>query len=369
MKLNLLLLFLLLTFSAQAQNNPKPGYIITSQGDSIFGTVDYRTPKYNTQECAFMADDATAYTTYRPADIRGYGLTGQGNRLIARSVTVGGQTKTLFVEYIVDGVMSLYHFVDGNDERYLFENEEGQSYYYNPDDFSKSSETSNYARREELKQLTTLFQKSHQAVAAIKPSPDDWTELITWVKLYNDDVCGEDTCTIYLFDQKKNRLKIRYHAIVGAVWEEQTYSYMIETDLSGYPQTVTHGRWSPVIGAGIEILRPDIHKYFAFEASAALVPYKEREYDYKAKELQDHQRFTGMVSVGVQDALDLGGPILPMVRCGVEFFHTPNLYVGIGTLINVGDHAITLTCNYRPTTKLPLFEYDKILDVSLSYRF
>ena len=39
--LTILTLFLL-AFTCQAQVNPKPGYIITNEGNTIHGTIDYR---------------------------------------------------------------------------------------------------------------------------------------------------------------------------------------------------------------------------------------------------------------------------------------------------------------------------------------
>ena len=49
----------LLPLLAHAQTNPVPGYIISNQGDTIRGVINYRSSEKNGQSCMFMPTNAT----------------------------------------------------------------------------------------------------------------------------------------------------------------------------------------------------------------------------------------------------------------------------------------------------------------------
>ena len=54
-----IIIFALLAFSAAAataQTNPKPGYIITNDGDTVRGNIDFRTNERMSKQCDFWAD-------------------------------------------------------------------------------------------------------------------------------------------------------------------------------------------------------------------------------------------------------------------------------------------------------------------------
>lgn len=42
------------------------GYIITNEGDTIHGTIDYRSDAKNARECHFMAEGQDEYKTFVP---------------------------------------------------------------------------------------------------------------------------------------------------------------------------------------------------------------------------------------------------------------------------------------------------------------
>jgi hypothetical protein len=103
-------LFLLFTSSLTvlwAQVNPKPGYIITLGGDTLRGTIDYRTDGRNARVCLFCREGDTEFGRYSPADISGYRLTDNGAFYVSRRVPIDGEEKTLFLEYLIKGGVSL----------------------------------------------------------------------------------------------------------------------------------------------------------------------------------------------------------------------------------------------------------------------
>ena len=58
--------------TTMAQTNPKPGYIITNNGDTIRGNIDFRTNEKLSKQCEFWANGGNEDTTYKPGDIEGF---------------------------------------------------------------------------------------------------------------------------------------------------------------------------------------------------------------------------------------------------------------------------------------------------------
>lgn len=66
------ILYVVLAISAtltMAQTNPKSGYIITNNGDTIRGTIDFLTNKKLSKQCVFWANGVGEAKTYKPGEI------------------------------------------------------------------------------------------------------------------------------------------------------------------------------------------------------------------------------------------------------------------------------------------------------------
>lgn len=112
------LFFLAISFQLMAQNNVREGYIITLQGDTIHGQIDFRTSAMNSKRCVFKQNGESTFKTYLPEDISGYRFTNNGIYYISKLVDTKDEgKKMLFVEYILHGNMNLYQV--GGDEMLL----------------------------------------------------------------------------------------------------------------------------------------------------------------------------------------------------------------------------------------------------------
>lgn len=89
------------TLPLSAQVNPQRGYILTNEGDTIRGTIDFRSETKNAQSCRFKADNASEYRSYQPGEIHGYRLEGDGVFYVTRTFPVEGISKTFFAEYLL----------------------------------------------------------------------------------------------------------------------------------------------------------------------------------------------------------------------------------------------------------------------------
>ena len=117
----ILIAALLVSLTANAQVNPKEGFIITNLNDTVYGMVDYRTNDKNAQQCTFKADGASEYVTYAPGQIAGYRFKESGKFYVSRNFDEDGE---FFAEYLVNGILNLYRREIGYRKIYYIENKE-----------------------------------------------------------------------------------------------------------------------------------------------------------------------------------------------------------------------------------------------------
>ena len=86
-----------------AQTNPKPGYVIKNNGDTIRGNVDFRTNEKLSKQCVFWADGESGGMTYKPGDIEGFRFDNGGKYFVTRRLNVTGEPELYFAEFMVQG--------------------------------------------------------------------------------------------------------------------------------------------------------------------------------------------------------------------------------------------------------------------------
>ena len=69
---------------AMAQANPKSGYIITNNGDTIRGIIDFRTNERLSTQCDFWANGETEGKNYKPGEIEGFRFDDNGKYFVTR---------------------------------------------------------------------------------------------------------------------------------------------------------------------------------------------------------------------------------------------------------------------------------------------
>lgn len=86
----------------------RKGYVITNEGDTLSGFVDYKIGNAAHWSCQFKAEGSSTSITYRPGEIFGYGLDGDVF-YESKKVEIDGQPeRDAFMEVVVKGPVSLY---------------------------------------------------------------------------------------------------------------------------------------------------------------------------------------------------------------------------------------------------------------------
>lgn len=203
MRLILLSVFLLCTMNVLAQVNPKDGYIITNDNDTIKGIIDYRSDIHNSEACSFKAVGSSIFQNYQPGQIKGYRLMDNGVYYVTKTFPVDGVNKTFFAEYLIEGGVSLYHHGENLKDYYYLVGEDGKvaelkgmkHIYDTPEE-----------KKEVLKQnmigVVALLKKSPEAVSEMNRSAFNGSDLSGIVRDYDMKYCqSAGDCVQFNYDK------------------------------------------------------------------------------------------------------------------------------------------------------------------------
>ena len=372
------LLWAIVPIHLSAQVNPQKGYIITNEGDTIHGTIDYRSDARNARECSFMAEGQAQYTALTPADIRGYRFADNGIYYVTRTFPVDGQQKTFFAEYLLQGGVSLYHHKENDTDYYYFVGEDGRVGTVKSDGLLKASpKEADRAKREALREASQIFAKSSKAQSELWRGEITAENLTKVTRDYDMEYCtSAGDCVQFRYDSKKSRsvqVKLRFQAALGVginSLEPNSYAYDKENN-----QRMT--AIVPQIGLGADLLFPRSNKHWSLQALALLSYWsmsKEMRdlYNSKPGEVSELRYLNLELQIGAAYSFMPQNKLSPVVRGGLAAEQavstkTKNLlgyhvgkgtddmhaevgfYLGAGVDIMLSSHVLRLTAEYKWT--------------------
>ncbi|MFB6342895.1 outer membrane beta-barrel protein [Saccharicrinis sp. FJH62] len=203
---------LLSVFISNAQKDFYPGYIITLENDTVYGTINLGTSIQNSQKCIFRNTNSKKSQEIYPSDISVYVIANQ-KHFISKEITLNEVTQKVFLEYLVDGIVDLY-FIKADGNNYYYVEKEGKMYLLSND------EVESYPNgRLEIKPsqkykgvLSFLFQDDPTSLKKSTLVPYSNKSLIRFTKDYHNRVCTDYACIDYTKNTKPN---IYIEPIVG----------------------------------------------------------------------------------------------------------------------------------------------------------
>ena len=183
-----------LTQQASAQVNPQTGYVITNNGDTIHGTIDYLTDAKNARTCLFRKNGESEFVAYTPDDIRAYRLANDGIYYVSRMFEADGKSTPLFAEFLIQGGVSLYRYnVDGCNY-YQFVGNDGKTAMLKDDGLTADDTSYREKLQERRGRLQDVMQILYKSPNLLKRlwktdlSPENVTDII---KQYDEEFCTE----------------------------------------------------------------------------------------------------------------------------------------------------------------------------------
>ena len=358
--LSVTLFFLASTIAAQT--NPKAGYIITNNNDTISGTIDFRSDTKNANECLFRADGASEFKAYTPNDILGYRFTDNGVYYVKRTFPVDGKQKTFFAEYLLQGGVSLFHHTEYNNDYFYFVDENGKVAVMK--DLSSQIGIGGNATKIQsraMQEAALMLGKSTGAVQQLWASDFNPQKLTRITREYDENFCrNAGDCVQFEYDaDKAASLKIRFRVQAGV-----TFGTLEATYLSYYIKKGMNFKYStPQIGVGMDLLFPRFSKCMTAQL---LITFrhidvtKDSLYKIKANDIG--------VQVGAAYSFLPDKCVSPIIRAGMIWndrlstktehmgdYYVGHInssssnfgyYIGAGADIALGKHSVRLSAEY-----------------------
>lgn len=316
-KLSIILSFLFVATLAFAQQNLRDGYVITLEGDTLHGVIDFRTSAMNTKRCVFKQDGATEFKTYLPGEIDGYRFTNNGVYYITKNVTnEAGTREMVFAEYILRGNMSLYQV--GADEMLLVD-EDGNEASFSLDKAKNATNADEL--RAEIGDAWRMLGKSEKAGNMIWKLSKNRDNTKKAVMTYIDDFCTDGYCEVFEYQSEvtpKEYKMIHPWVKVGAkmtrykFWECSSFSGLAPQVSAGVDFHFNRILKGLMFNAGLTYelgkASRDAKQFFQGEPSVALNGSYEVEVKYN--------QFDIMVGPGYQFQT---GALKTGIRCGYIF--------------------------------------------------
>ncbi len=195
----------LLSFSkGYAQYDYRKAGIITHNNDTIFGLIDYGNNRSNSSFCLFKTTIESEPVKYLPGDITGYFFT-DSKCYISKIVEINGKPTTIFIEYLLNGIVDLYFYEDADNYGFYFIEKEGKLYelvneekefFFNGKYYLKHT-------KEYIGMLKYLTKDSPEISKNIEKSSLNHKSLIEITKNYHQNVCDSYECIIYSRKESK----------------------------------------------------------------------------------------------------------------------------------------------------------------------
>jgi hypothetical protein len=218
----LCLVFLYLTSLVSfSQKNIKEGFIIRSGYDTVYGYIDYRGDIFNSTKCVFYAKPDSEPVTYLPGDIFAYRFTGD-RYYISRHVKTDHEEKTVFLEYLVNGITSLYFLEDSYGEHFFIE--KGNDLYELTNNVSiiQSGDDQYYKESNLYKGLLrVIYSDNQEIIPSINNARFDRSSMVSLSEKYHNLVCTDRECIIY--EKSKKEVSLSFGPVIRIEKRYSTY--------------------------------------------------------------------------------------------------------------------------------------------------
>lgn len=270
MKRNLLLIILLFSFTILfGQSNYKKGYIITNENDTVYGLIDFRTDRVNHQQCKFKTSSKATEQLFHPGDIWGYRFINEGKYYISHEIEIEESRKTVFLEFMVQGMMNLYSYIDSKQQYFFFEDQDGSMQMItkkpNVIDDNKVIVDNRYRGA-----LSYMFKDYNTLIDASQKAEFNQKTMIELTKQYHDITCttGEECIVFENKNPDNDGIKIDISAYIGA----QQFTYLFKDyENNNYYKSKS---FAPAIGAQFGLYNPRWSKSFSLQLDVSFSRFK-----------------------------------------------------------------------------------------------
>ncbi|MEM6893840.1 MAG: hypothetical protein AAF554_09135 [Bacteroidota bacterium] len=265
MKKPLLFLFsLLIVQQICAQNDFRPGYIITKEGDTLNGFVNYKVGLKKFEVCSYKeTKEQKNPVDYYPNQIHGYGFV--GDRFFEAKEIRAEESKKVFIEVLVKGKATLYRY---NTDFFIKKNDSIFKQLVN----EVSIEYTELGYREKQSNrhigvLTYLFSDCPKVKKKAQTVQLKEKALVNLTKAYND--CFNEPSIVFL--ENKPWLKANVGFSPGMNFSSLTIDEAIENEGPGFFSSELGNATAFSFGAFVDISVPRVNERISIHTGVQYV--------------------------------------------------------------------------------------------------
>ena len=321
------LLGILCFTSVHAQINPRPGYIITNENDTINGYLDFRTGTKNSRKCDFCAETETQYNSYYPNDIKGFRFIEDGKMYISKKIKVNNESADVFLEYLIKGIVNLYSFSNAAEIRYFMESSDGhfiEVYNTAVERADNNMPNGEYNRYKHVGILNRMFEESEEVKKKVRSTKMNRKNLVELTKSYHYAVCNSmDECIEFESKSDKKFRKLSWR-INGGMSFWQLHDQILSDN--GYGDSSGSSPSGTVLA---ELTSERFSNYFGLQMGLGLSHFATKDIfkknmarnSFKAKSLIFDARLGGICWFTKQG-------VRPYVHAGMAYSNLPTISGG-----------------------------------------
>ena len=258
----LTLILLSLCTLGMGQINLREGIVITLQGDTLHGDIDYRTDEMNAKNGLFRQDGTSDLTNFQPGEIKAYRFLENGRYYVSKHTPDG---KLLFLEYVVRGQLNLYYVGSTiHNNIYYLENEKGELIQFEEQNYTASK----VARRKNLYQAFAMTRESESTQKMLWRNDLTRDVATKAVVNYNHEVCPDGECEILEYRSKilpQNDRTVHITMLAGYLHYGAGAGYY---NFNGFKDLTYKNGWTTSVG--IEAYMPKVYPGLYGEAYLSL---------------------------------------------------------------------------------------------------
>lgn len=196
-KKSLVILMVLISFTAYSQNKWINGFVVDLNGDTISGLIQFANSKTCSKYCKFRLNGSRKVKRYMPSEIREYVYDGQ-KVFVSREIKINSGSKTVFLEFLVKGKINLYHYREIED--YYFAEKEGVLIELkNTEEVQNIQDDNRILKREKKEYINILNYIFSDANMLPELLESDYSteSFMRLAESYHNKVCTSEKCIVY----------------------------------------------------------------------------------------------------------------------------------------------------------------------------
>lgn len=215
----------LFTQFCAAQTDFRAGFVVKKSGDTLYGEIDYRGDKAMANTCRFRSYMGKNQIIFSPEELISYRF--KDSKYFISSVW---KEEKLFLEYLINGKVSIYYYRDKEGNHYLI-GKEGEKMVEFPKEEEIVNRNGNNYYQKPTKHINILgyyMSDAPELFNKIKNVQNlEHQPLIKISKQYHEMICKDKTCVIY--EKKQPIIKISPELTAGLIkFHSNEYLYNIE---------------------------------------------------------------------------------------------------------------------------------------------